>query len=232
MSEPWLLVDAVPDDAGAEVALAPEEARHAVSVLRLAPGAPVVLADGRGGLARGRVAAAGRGRLSVAVTGVDHVPRPRAGVTVALGVLHTRAMDWAVQKAVEVGAEKLVPLLAERSQLGAGAASGRLGHWRRVARQAIKQCRRPWAMTVDEPVTLDALLARPAGLLADPGGAPVGAVPRTLPVTLIVGPEGGLTAAERARLEAAGWRPVRLGPHVLRAETAAVVGTALLLAPA
>jgi len=230
VSEPWLLVDLVPAEDGGEVALPTAEARHALSVLRLGPGDPLVLADGRGGLARGRVASAGRGALSVAVERVERVPRPAPSVTVALAVLHTKAMDWAVQKCVEVGAERFVPVVAARSQLGAGAAAGRLGHWRRVALQAIKQCRRPWAMEVAEPVSLDALASGPPGFLADAAGAPVLAVPHSLPATLLVGPEGGLTPTEAGLLDRAGWTPVRLGPNVLRAETAAVVGAACLLA--
>ncbi len=229
MPEPWLLVDEVPESGG-PVPLPPGEARHALAVLRLADGAPVVVADGRGRTGRGALRRAGRGAAAVEVVRVTRHPEPGPGVTVALGVLHTRAMDWAVQKAVEVGAARLVPVLSERAQLGAPAARGRLGHWRRVARQALKQCRRPWAMEVAEPATLDALLAGGPGIVADAGGAAPAELGVRLPVTLLVGPEGGLAPAELGALEGAGWRRVRLAPHTLRAETAAVVGAAVLAA--
>ncbi len=229
MPEPWLLAESLPAEPGAVVELDPAEARHGAAVLRLAPGDPVVLADGRGGLARGTVASAGKGRLAVTVERVERALPPSPGVTLALAVLHTQAMDWAVQKAVETGAERLVPLLTERTQLGRKAASGRLGHWRRIARQALKQCRRPWAMDIAEPTTLDDLAATaPPGFVADAGGRSPFTVPVDAPLTLIVGPEGGLTPAELSRLTAAGHTPLRLGPHTLRAETAATLGTALL----
>ncbi len=231
MPDPWLLVP--PGHlAPGEVELEPEEARHLRSVLRRTRGARVVLADGRGSWAGGTVVSVERNRVVVAVDRVERMPRPAGpAVTAALGILQGQAMDWAVTKAVELGVRRFVPVAADRSQGGIRAAERRLAHWRRVARQALKQCRRPWEMQLEDPVTLGDLLAGvdgEAGIVADPGGrAP------SRPATgrgrfLLVGPEGGFTTEERRDILAAGWTPVRLGAHVLRAETALVVGVAVL----
>jgi len=235
-SEPWLLADDAGVTApGQVVVLGAEEARHLAAVLRRAAGAPVVLADGRGVLASGVVRRAGRGQVEVEVQRVDRVPRPSGpSLHVALAVLHTAAMDWAVQKCVEVGVSRFTPVVTDRSQGGGATGRRRREHWARVARQALKQCRRAWEMEVAEPVGLpEVAAASPADLrlLADAAGDPAivyaGAARAAL---LLVGPEGGLSDVELERLDAAGWRRVALGPHVLRAETAAVVGAALLTA--
>jgi RsmE family RNA methyltransferase len=107
-------------------------------------------------------------------------------------------MDWAVQKCVETGVSVLMPLLVERSQLGARAAAGRVEHWRRAARQALKQCRRPWQMEVASPQGIEQLLSGMngvAGLVADAAGRPLGEHRGPLPEVLVVGPEGGLAPA-------------------------------------
>ena len=231
MPEPWLLVPPGGLAAG-ELELEPEEARHLRSVLRRPAGTAVVLTDGRGGRAGGVVRTVERGRVVVAVDRVERVPRPPApGLTLALGVLHGQGMDRAVTGAVELGVERLVPVVTARSQGGGAAAAGRLGHWRRAARQALKQCHRVWEMELAGPVDLDRFLDETAGapgVVADPGGVSPDEVGRAAGGILLVGPEGGFTQAERAGILDAGWTPVRLGAHVLRAETAALVGVAVL----
>jgi 16S rRNA (uracil1498-N3)-methyltransferase len=141
-------------------------------------------------------------------------------------------MDWAIQKAVEVGVDRLVPVLAERCQGGTGVDSGRRVHWQRVATQACKQCRRAWAMELAGWCTLDTLLGEgfpEGGVVADRDGPSLSQLGEDVPSTMLVGPEGGFSDREQQLIERCGWIPVRLGPHVLRAETAAVVGAALLL---
>lgn len=229
-----MLVEGEIPGVGDRVVLDGLESRHLAATLRLRPGDVVTLCDGRGGLAEASLVAVGAQRCEAAVVARRE---PAAGrpprLIVSLGVLHGQAMDWAVQKSVEAGVAVFVPLLAERSQLGARAATGRVEHWRRVARQALKQCRRPWQMEITSPQDLDAVVAGAvgaAGLVADPAGKPVLELRGPLPELLIVGPEGGFTVRERQLLADAGWPGVRLGPWVLRAETAAVVGAAMLVA--
>ncbi len=230
MPEPWLLVGARAFRNGDEVELDEEEARHASGALRCRVGNPVILANGLGAVARAKLLVCKRSRAVAEVVHAEQMAPPLGGVTIAMAVLHTKAMDWAVQKAVEVGAEALTPLICRRTQMSVDAAVGRVGHWRRVARQALKQCRRAWAMEVHDPVDVQDLMhdRRGPGVVADPEGESPLDLPPEFCRWLVVGPEGGLTSDERDLLEGAGWRRADLGPHILRAETAAVVGAALL----
>ena len=230
----WALVDAGIPEAGGRIELEAGESRHLAATLRLRAGDPVTLCDGRGVVAESILTAVDPRRCELEVVARrDLGGLPGPSVAVALSALHGQAMDWAVQKCVEVGVKTLIPLLSERSQLNAKAAAGRLVHWRRVARQALKQCRRPWQMEVAEPATLARIvgdLGHGLGLVADPNGTPMDQLDRPLPSLVVIGPEGGLTAGELGLLRAAGWPGVRLGQWVLRAETAAVVGAAALIA--
>jgi 16S rRNA (uracil1498-N3)-methyltransferase len=232
--ERWVLVEHGSLATGARIVLDQPESRHLAATLRLRPGDQVTLCDGRGGVAEAALVAVDARRCEVEVLSLAEPPGDRPPrVAVGLGVLHSQAMDWAVQKCVETGVAVLIPLLVERSQLGARAAEGRIEHWRRVALQALKQCHRPWQMEVAHPQGLERLLSDmsgAAGLVADPAGKPLAEHRGLLPEVLVVGPEGGLAPRERQLLNAAGWPGVRLGRWVLRAETAAAVGAAMLIA--
>ena len=99
--------------------------------------------------------------------------------------------------------------------------------------QALKQCRRPWAMVVTEVVPLATLVdggsEQAGGVVADSEGSSLGELPKTAENLLVVGPEGGFTAAEKQLFDRRGWPRLRLGPHILRSETAAVVGAAMMV---
>lgn len=232
MPESWLLVPQGACRSGETVGLDGDESRHAARVLRLRVGDPVVLADGCGTVAKGIMSVVDNRRSEVEVVEVRQDPRPPTGVTLALAVLHSQAMDWAVQKAVEVGVRELVPVRSERTQLSPDAVGARVGHWRRVARQAVKQCHRSWEMVVADPIETSKLVERRGddrGLAADRNGDLLDELAGNLPSLLLVGPEGGFSQTEERVLTERGWPRVRLGPHVLRAETAAVVGAAMLV---
>jgi 16S rRNA (uracil1498-N3)-methyltransferase len=231
---PWLLAESGALEAGRIVVLDPTEARHLTGALRRRPGDEIVLADGRGAVAEAKLVAIEKGRVEAEILLVRNEPEPKSeGVTLALAMIDNRVMDWAVQKAVEVGAGRFVPIDAERAQVRGRDLGGRVEHWRRIAMQALKQCRRPWAMVVTEVVPLAALVdggsEQAGGVVADLEGSALGELPKTAGNLLVVGPEGGFTAAEKQLFDRRGWPRLRLGPHILRSETAAVVGAAMMV---
>jgi len=200
--------------------LGSDDARRVTRVLRLRDGEPLTVADCGGAV----FAAAVRGEGVELVGSLPSPPMPPLAVRLALG--GARA-EVAVEKLVELGIERIGPLRT------AGAPrSPRLERWRRVARAAAEQAKRPRLAVLDEPVELTAALAPGAILLSheDADGrldAALAAAPR--PLTLLVGPESGFTAAELAAARAAAVPVATLGPLVLRSETAAIVGAALAL---
>jgi 16S rRNA (uracil1498-N3)-methyltransferase len=232
-SPPWLLAEPGQLDAGTTVALGPAESNHVAGALRCRAGDRVVLIDGAGTVADAFLVEVGSTKVIAEVEDLRVDDRPGGdGLTLALAVVERQAMDWAVQKAVEVGVRQFVPLLTERTQGGRGDSSNRIEHWRRVALQALKQCRRSWGMEVGEPRRLWQLVSEagtPGGIVADSEGGSMSTVPAGVG-TLIVGPEGGLTSSELGILDNAGWTRLKLGGNILRAETAAIVGAALLVA--
>ena len=208
-----------------------EEAEgHHLRVRRVTAGERVALRDGAGLVGTGRLAAEGRD-WAVEVEAVERKPRP-AELTLAIGAGDRDRFAWVVEKAVELGATSVVPLETERT---AGVATrvrdSHLPKLRRQALEAIKQCGAAWALEVDEPQSLAEFIARTepgVHWLGDASGAaPPGALDAA-PVTVVVGPEGGLTEPERASLLSAGYRPLALAPHTLRFETAALAAAAVV----
>lgn len=222
-----------PGSPGAEVFLAADQARHGVVVLRLAPGDAVEMV-GPGGLAPARVSATDRNppRLGVVVSG-PWVRAEQGGPRLALALIQGQRLDWAVEKAVELGASALIPLMTERVKSGdARPGPAKQERWRRLAEEARKQCGRSSAMEIQPPSSLAELAARPGpGLFlspAGPAGIPAEAETAASPL-VVVGPEGGLSEAEESFLAGAGFRPWSLGGTVLRAETAALAALAIIM---
>ncbi len=234
-TSPWLLAERGSLAVGRVIRLNREEARHASGPLRLGAGDSVILVDGAGRLAEAVLREVARGQAGAEVLSVREEPPPSGkGVTLALAILHGRGMDWAVEKAVEVGVRRFVPVVGERTQAGRRAALDRSSHWSRIALQALKQCKRMWAMEVAAPLTLTEVAERygpsGTGVVAHRHGVAFSNLPTSHGRVLLVGPEGGLTPEEEMLLSRLGWPRLRLGPHVLRSETAAIVGAALLVA--
>jgi 16S rRNA (uracil1498-N3)-methyltransferase len=215
----------------ADGSLRDDEAHH-LQVRRAEDGETVELRDGEGLVGMGRAVRSGR-TWRVEATSVERVARP-APLTLAVGAGDRDRFAWVVEKATELGVASVIPLESERT---AGVATRvrphHLERLRRHALESVKQSGAAWAARVEQPIPLAALVARPlegAGWLADPAGAAPPATLGDAPLTVVVGPEGGLTVEERERVLGAGFTPVRLAPHTLRFETAAVVAAAAAVA--
>ena len=228
---------------GTSLTLPDATARH-VQVLRLQPGDRITLFNGQGighhseGEFDATVTRMGRSDVDVTVGAFTATAReaPRA-VHLAVGMPANERMDWLVEKATELGAASIQPLMSERSvlRLKSERADKKLVHWRGIATAASEQCGRNRLPVIHDVRTLgdwlkmlgqpDAAKASGARLLLSlqTGTVPLAAaLPATGALTFLSGPEGGLSPAEEAVALAAGFAPITLGPRVLRAETAAL----------
>jgi 16S rRNA (uracil1498-N3)-methyltransferase len=155
-------------------------------------------------------------------------------ITLAQAIARGEKMDWVLQKATELGVEAVVPLLTERTEvkLDAERSEKRSAHWRGVVIAACEQCGRARVPAIAAPVTLRDWLAGRAtpGWFLDPDAERGLRDPEPGELTLVVGPEGGLGDRDLASLRAAGFRGLRLGPRILRTETAGVAVLAALQA--
>lgn len=224
------------------VALEREATRHLQTVLRVGAGDRIVLFDGHGRTRTTVVTDTRRHGLTLsAAEPVAEHPRPRCALTLFVCVSKGNRMDWTVEKAVELGAAAIAPVLSERSvvRLDADDRPAKAGRWTRVAEEAARQCGAAWLPDMLSPMTFaDALplvtRAAPVFVAAlAPGARPLRealAAHATPPTHAgwFVGPEGDFTPAELDALLAAGAVPVSLGRHVLRAETACLYGLCAL----
>jgi 16S rRNA (uracil1498-N3)-methyltransferase len=201
---------------------------HHLHVRRARAGDVVALRDGAGLVGTGRLAVAGHEWL-VDVDRAERHPRP-AALRLGVGAGDRERFAWVVEKAVELGATAVVPLETERT--GGVATRLRDSHLFKLRRQvleATKQSGAAWALDVESPARLADFAARGyAGhiWLAEVDGQPPPPVLDAAAVTVVIGPEGGLSTEERATLLGAGYRPTALGPHTLRFETAALAAAA------
>jgi 16S rRNA (uracil1498-N3)-methyltransferase len=222
---------------GQTVALSADEAAHVARVLRLGAGDVLRVFDGRGREWEARIVQAGRDGVAVVVD-VPVAPAAETQVryTVATAVLKGDGTDEAVRDAVMMGAARLRPFVAARSdvRLSAIARGDRRARWQRIAVASAKQCGRAVVPAIDAPVSLEAVLADAADslrlLLVEPAhhapAVPPAALPAPAAATLAIGPEGGWTADELAAAIARGWQPVHLGPRTLRATSMAIAALA------
>ncbi|HEY0953727.1 MAG TPA: 16S rRNA (uracil(1498)-N(3))-methyltransferase [Roseateles sp.] len=212
-----------------ELALPPGAARH-VQVLRLQPGDALTLFDGSGPEWQAEVTAMGRSEVRVRLLEAARPQRELArAITLAVVMPANDRMDFLVEKATELGAAALQPLVAERSvlRLSGERADKKRSHWQGVAIAAAEQSGRTVPLRIEPVQTLPAWLAAlpPAGddewrgLLSPRAAQPLAAFPQPRALFLS-GPEGGLSDAEEDAARAAGFAAVTLGPRVLRADTA------------
>ena len=214
-----------PAAVGQTFALPDAAAHHAIRVVRLGAGDALTLFTGTGGEYAATIADVGKRGAAVRIDAFDAADRESPlAVTLAQAIAANDAMDLAVRKATELGVAAIQPLITERSApLPAGERRDkRLAHWRQIAVAACEQCGRNRVPEIFAVTTLPAWLGvwRGGGVVFAPDGEQSMAALPAAPSALLVGPEGGLAANEIAAARAAGFIAARLGPRVLRTETA------------
>lgn len=202
------------------------------NVLRLKKGAPVVVVDGKGGIYRAEVVDITSRAALLNLLGPSEEPQRESPLKVILlqAILKSRKMDLVLQKCTELGVHEFWPVVTERSDVKW---TRKVPHWRAVVKEATRQCRRAVVPEVREPVSLEEALSEVSHeaiklVLAEDTSSvdwPEGPCSQ---VYILVGPEGGFSPDERTMASHYGFVPLRIGPRVLRAETAAIVGSALV----
>jgi 16S rRNA (uracil1498-N3)-methyltransferase len=228
-----------PQCQGPALTLTGAEAHHALTVLRIKIGETVVILDGAGREFLCAVRAVDRKAVTLSVGQTHSSPAPSCRVTLVQAVPKGKLLETIIQKATELGAFRIIPLLSERvaTHLDNDAVNHKSEKWRHAAVEAIKQCGQRWLPQVDAPVTLPALLARGESFDLSLVGSLRGdarhpreyfrsfqADSKKQPATirLWIGPEGDFTDSELAAIRNAGGLPINLGPLVLRSDTAAL----------
>lgn len=224
-----------------ELPLPDEEAHHLVQVLRARNGETAEALDGRGRFQSVEIRLTGKGRANVYALESPRTDPKRVGLPVILemSVLKGDAMEWSVEKAVELGAMAFQPIIAAHSvvQMDKKGPVAFQERWQKIADQALKQCGRLTRMEVRLPLPLGEALQRTDVVRLwlnernRDGAFPAQAVQerRDRPVSILVGPEGGWSENEIAFLSRIGAVDTSLGPWVLRAETAALFATSLVV---
>lgn len=205
-----------------------QAAHYLRDVLRLRVGAQVTVFNGGGGEFAALVRAVHRDGATLEIGAWRAVARESPlRVHIGMGVARSERMDWAIQKSVELGVSAITPLLTDHSVvvLKGEKARQRQQHWQRVVDSACEQCGRDRVPEVHEALKLSDWLAITEGsrVLLDPSaGTSLDALPPPTSITLLSGPEGGFSEAERALAYRSGFIGIRLGPRILRTETAAL----------
>ncbi len=225
---------------GFQIVITGDDLRHIRTVLRKQPGDLLTLLDGRGTEYEARITESGRDAIVCdMVTQSKHELRgPR--VILGQGTAKSDKMDWIVQKATELGAASVVPLVTERTIVKVKDEGKKVGRWQKIAREAAMQSRRLDIPLVGPVMSLDGFLAtlvpRPHSLFLVPweeGTRPLKDVLRSFPaateITVLIGPEGGFSLSEAKAAQDKGFHAVSLGRNILRTETAAVAALSMIM---
>ncbi len=213
-----------------------EQAQHLARVLRVEPGERFEISDNRQ-VYLAEVESSRKDLVCFAIVEPLNVPAAVVHSVLLASLTKFERFEWAIEKATEVGVEQIIPVVSERSEKGLEqAAVKRLPRWERILREASEQARRARMPELEPPVALAAALGTEAScrfVLEEAEAPPILAA---LPierhaedrVALLAGPEGGWTDRERVAIAGAGWTAVSLGHNILRAETAATAGLAII----
>ncbi|MVW74432.1 16S rRNA (uracil(1498)-N(3))-methyltransferase [Pseudomonas xionganensis] len=212
----------------------PEAQAHYIGrVLRHAAGDAVQLFDGSGQEFLGELIEVGKKRVLVelreAFAGMAESP---LAIHLGQGLSRGERMDWAIQKATELGATEITPIISERCEvrLKDERADKRMAHWRQIAISACEQCGRSVLPVIHPPLALADWLQHTETelkLVLHPVAEPLQSHAKPASLAFLIGPEGGLSDAEVAQANSSGFHAARLGPRVLRTETAPVVALSL-----
>jgi len=234
-----------PDRCNGEILeLGESDAHHATSVLRLQPGEEITVLNGVGLRIQAEIDSIQKRRVLLRKRSEELTPRPTQAVSLIQSVVKPKAMDWILQKATELGASALLPIVTEHcvSRPNVSDAESKRAGWETTVIEAAKQSNAVWMPRVEAPTSFREFLGRerPAhcGLVASlyPGSVPIdkaldqycdqhGKIPTA--VAVVVGPEGDLSKGEVQQLMDSGYIPITLGSYVLRSETAALVALTL-----
>lgn len=219
--------------------LGPEDSHHCADVLRLMVGDALTIFDGKGTVAYAVLTDVHRRQCTVRIGERTITPPLRAAITLAQAVPKGKNMDLILQKAVELGVSRIVPLLTRRTvvRVDDGDSERKRERWQQIALESCKQCGRNEVPAVTPPCSLEEMLRQPREGILILASLQTGAVsikqalamnPDHRSVTVLVGPEGDFTPGETATALQAGAIPVTLGPMILRAETAAIYSLSVL----
>ena len=227
---------AQPLSPGVDIRLETGPSQHLARALRRAPGDPLVLFNGDGLAYPAEITAIERKLVTVRV-GAAEATDVESPLAIHLGVVVSRGerMDWVIQKSTELGVASIAPLYSARGgvRLAGDRADKKRQHWQRVAISACEQCGRNRVPDIGTPAELEDWIGdNQSNLRLVLHHRSAGALPDRTPddIALLVGPEGGLAAAEIVAARAGGWLPLALGPRVLRTETAPLAALAILQA--
>lgn len=231
MDTPFFHLSDIPS-AGGDAVFPEESSRHIVSVLRMREGEPIRVVDGKGTMARARIAEAHKKHCRIDILDTVFIPDGRKPMTLAVSLLKNPSrFEWMLEKVCEIGVQALVPLICHRTERG----HVRMDRLHSIAMSAMLQSRQAWLTEVKQPVTFDNLIAAagqgdrfiahclPTGTEPlrsfDPSGATS---------LMLIGPEGDFTEMEISSAISSGFRAVGLGANRLRTETAGMVAAALI----
>lgn len=221
-----------------DLVLSGDEARHCARVLRRQVGDEIEIFDGAGRVVRARLSSVARETVTATVLeALPTPPRPPA-VHLLPALLKTEPFEWLLEKAVELGAASVRPVITARTvvQPGGEQLEKKMARWRRHMLEAAKQCHTPFLPQLEAPRPfVEALAAAPANALkilpslAESSRTLHGLGAGATEAWVVIGPEGDFTAAEEEFAQAQGFLPVTLGPFILRAETATLAALTLLV---
>lgn len=220
---------------GDRVELGEEETRHLRDVLRTRIGDRIAVFDGEGREFECVTTAIGKrsATAEIAAEIAPSSPESPLALTIAVGLLKGEKYDFAVQKAVELGVRRFIPMATHRSEIRADDAAKRLVRWQKIALEASKQCGRAFLMTVDRPKEFEQIIEDEAGqphkvLFSEEGTGSFSAIQSVASMLVMIGPKGGWEAGERQKAAESGYMLVTLGGRIMRVETAVIAISAIL----